>query len=334
MCYLYVTEHGCVIGCEQNRFEVRKHNQVITSIPIETLDSIEIHGKSQMTTQAIEECLCRDIPVSFHSGMGKYIGKLSSSGVTNVYRQKMQVRRSDDIEFTLSFAKRIIKAKMNNQLVILRRYTRNNEKNIHVQMKNIKYVRRKIENCKSIEEIMGYEGYAARNYFSALENLVDEEFAFSGRSRRPPKDEFNALLSLGYSILTHEICAKIEKKGLNAYFGIMHSDKSGHAALASDLIEEWRPVIVDSLVLALINGHEIKKEHFIKKPDKESTYLTNEGKRIFIEKMEKRLQREIEYLEYLAYPVSFRQALDHQIEQFCKCLETGNVNDYYPVKIR
>lgn len=138
MCNLYVTEHGGVIGCEQNRFELRHQDKKTTSIPVEILDSIEIHGKSHMTAHAIEECLRRNIPVSFHSGDGRYIGMLSTTGKTNVYRQKLQVKKSEDVEFAVSFAKNIIDAKIHNQIVILRRYERYKEEKVNERIREMK----------------------------------------------------------------------------------------------------------------------------------------------------------------------------------------------------
>lgn len=104
-------------------------------------------------------------------------------------------------------------------------------------------------NSKGIEQLMGYEGTAARLYFGQLGELINPVFFFTGRTRRPPTDPFNSMISLGYSIILNELYGKIEGKGLNPYFGIMHKDREKHPTLASDLMEEWRAVLIDSTAL-------------------------------------------------------------------------------------
>lgn len=192
----------------------------------------------------------------------------------------------------------------------------------------------RLDRCTGIDELMGCEGYAARQYFKGLGYLIEPEFAFERRTRRPPEDEFNALLSFGYAILYDEIHAKIEKRGLNAYIGILHQDREKHAALASDLMEEWRAVTVDAVAMSLINGHELHKEHFYKSEEGAGILLTKEGKKIFISKIEKKLKTKIKYLNYVDYAVTFRNALDLQISQLLKSMEMRDANVYQPVRIR
>lgn len=128
---------------------------------------------------------------------------------------------------------------------------------------------------------MGYEGLAARVYFSALDMLIDKDFHFTGRSKRPPKDPFNSMISLGYSILLNEIYGKLQAKGLNPYFGFIHSDREKHPTLASDMMEEWRAVIVDTTVMSMINGHEIHQNQFTK--DEETSEVTLFGQNSTVE---------------------------------------------------
>lgn len=334
MCSLYITEHGASLGIQKNRLEVKTKDGEQRSVPIETLESIEIFGKSQMTTQVITECLQRGIPVSFYAYGGEYFGRLISTGHVNVARQRMQYEITKNEDFCLELSKEIISAKVHNQSVLLRRYERSSQKTVQQEIMIIKRTEKRIERCVSLEGLMGCEGYAARMYFQALGKVVSEEFYFEKRSKRPPKDEFNALLSLGYSKLFHEIYAKVENKGLNAYLGFMHQDKEGHPALISDLIEEWRAVIVDSTVMSLINGHEIQKEHFSRLEDGTGIYLTRDGMKIFVNKLDQKMNTQNHYISYVDYPITFRQALDLQINQLIKCMEKQNTSVYNPVKIR
>ena len=171
-------------------------------------------------------------------------------------------------------------------------------------------------------------------YFKRLSKLVEPEFSFNGRSRRPPKDEFNAMISLGYSILMNEMYGKVENKGLNPYFGFIHRDKEHHPTLVSDLIEEWRAVIVDSVVMSLINGHEISLEHFYGDMEEPGCFLTKEGMKIFINKLEKKERTDTKYLSYVNYAVSFRRAIELQIVELVKALEMEDATLYKPIRIR
>jgi CRISPR-associated protein Cas1 len=193
----------------------------------------------------------------------------------------------------------------------------------------------KLETAAGVEAAMGFEGNAAREYFNALGILVNvPEFKFSGRSRRPPKNAFNSMLSLGYSILMSEIYGAIESKGLNPYFGFIHSDREKHPTLASDLMEEWRAVIVDSVVMSLVNGHEIAIDEFVANEETGGVFLTRDGMRTFIKKLEGRFAANAKYLEYAAYSVSFRRAISMQVGELCKAIEQRDSSLYNPVIIR
>lgn len=161
-----------------------------------------------------------------------------------------------------------------------------------------------------------------------------KNFVFQGRNKRPPKDEFNSMISLGYSILMNEVYCKIEMKGLNPYFGFIHRDAEKHPTLASDMMEEWRAVIVDATAMSMINGHEIRKEHFMFDMDQPGCYLTREGLKLYLNKLERKFQTEVRYLKYIEYPVSFRRAILLQMESLVKAMEEGDANIYEPIVIR
>ena len=276
MSYLYVNEDGVVVSIEGNRCIAKYKDGMIKYMPIEALDGIVIMGRSQLTTYCMEQCLERGINVSFFSKGGRYFGRIHSTGHVKTDRQRRQCELYDS-QFAIDLSKRIISAKLKNQEVVLRRYERSkniNLKDIHNMMS---ICRNKIENCDSVYEIMGYEGQGAKYYFDGLSQCIKEDFAFHGRSRRPPLDEFNSMIGLGYSVLMNEIYGKIEEKGLNPYFGFMHRDAEKHPTLASDLMEEWRAVIVDATVMSIINGNEITKEEFIHNVDEPGCYLNRKG---------------------------------------------------------
>lgn len=334
MSYLYVCEQGASIGLADNRFQVKYRDGMVKSIPAETLEVMEVFGKVQITTQCIEECLKRGVNILYYSTNGAYYGRLISTNHVNVQRQRLQAERTKDLDFRIAFSKRLIDAKIRNQIVVMRRYARHGNYNVERSVVEMQNMYKKLENAKSIEQVMGYEGTAAKTYFRELGRMIDPQFAFSGRTRRPPKDPFNSLISLGYSIILNEFYGKIEGKGLNPYFGVMHSDHEKHPTLASDLMEEWRAVLIDSLALSMLNGHELCKDDFYTETEQPGVFLEKDGFKKYIQKLENKFRTETRYLSYIDYSVSFRRAMDLQINQFVKVLETNDVELYHPVVIR
>jgi CRISPR-associated protein Cas1 len=193
---------------------------------------------------------------------------------------------------------------------------------------------KKSDAAMTIEELMGYEGIAAKSYFRVLSQLVVPTFRFNGRNRRPPKDPFNAMLSLGYSILLNNVYGAIETRGLNPYFGFFHRDREKHPTLASDLMEEWRAIIVDSTVMSLVNGYEIARTNFNKAKDGPGIFIDKPGMKIFLNKLERKFMADNKYLPYIDYAVSFRRAIDMQVVELSKAIDETDPTLYSPIIIR
>ena len=172
MGYLFVTESSAKVSFEENTFSVKKKDGDITKIPAETLESISFFGNPQMTTQCMQQCMKRGIPVSFYSKGGQYFRRLESTGHVNVERQRRQCELFHK-PFALEFSKKIVRAKIHNQIVVLDRYGRSRQMNVQEATQNMKILERKVFTCTSIDQIMGYEGAAARYYFSTLGRLVE-----------------------------------------------------------------------------------------------------------------------------------------------------------------
>ena len=333
MGFLYVNENGAVIGIESNQCTVRYKDGCKKMIPIESLEGITIMGQSQLTTKCAEECMERGISVSYFSKGGKYFGRLMSTGHINVSRQRKQSGLYDT-EFAEKLGKKILNAKIKNQSVVLQRYGKSRQIHIEEEQKILTICRNKILESSRLDQMIGFEGQAARYYFQGLAKCIKPEFQFQGRSKRPPKDEFNSMISLGYSILMNEIYCKVEMKGLNPYFGFIHRDAEKHPTLVSDMVEEWRAVIVDATVMSLVNGNEISKEQFSFDEDGAGCYLTKEGLKVFLNKLERKFQTEVRYLRYVDYPVSFRRGILLQADSLAKAIEEGDANIYEPIIIR
>lgn len=254
-------------------------------------------------------------------------------GHVNPARQRKQCELYES-EFAIELARIIINAKLKNQMVVLRRYEKSKNIPVSESLKMLHICREKVFLCQTLQELMGYEGQGAKAYFEGLAMLIHPDFVFKGRNKRPPRDEFNSMISLGYSVLMNELYSKIEAKGLNPYFGFMHRDKEKHPTLASDMMEEWRAVIVDSTVMSMINGHEIQKEDFVMDLEEPGCFLTRDGLKTYLSKLEKKLQTEVRYLNYVDYAVSFRRGIALQMDRLVKAIEAEDASLYKPIEIR
>ena len=332
MSFLYVNEQGAVIGLEGGYYVVKERNGVERKIPKETLESITIFGNAHMTEACTKSCLQQGIPVNYYSTGGIYFGKLSSTRHSKPQRIRQQIHLSEDTDFCLAFAKKIISAKIHNQMVVCRRYRKN--LNLQSELRNMYLAEQKVTQSTSIPEVMGYEGVVAKIYFSALSQIVEPAFRFQGRTRQPPKDAFNSMLSLGYTMLLYEIYGELEHRGLSPYIGLMHADKEGHPSLASDLMEEWRSFVVDSVVLSLVQGKEIQIAQFETDEETSGVYLKKDAMKIFIQKIEMKFRSINQYLALYPERNSIRRGLYLQSISFLQMLQTKDLQLYEPLRIR
>ncbi len=334
MSYLYVSEQGAVIKAEGGYFIVSYKGGMIQKIPSETLEYIAVFGNVQLTTQAIRKCFQKGVIVNFFSTNGRYFGRLDSTNNCNIFRQRRQFVESGNKPFCMEISKRIIIAKIHNQRVILQRYIKEKTPELTEALKQIKNAESKINSCIGLDEIKGYEGIAARYYFRALGSLVLPDFRFEGRNRMPPKDPFNSMISLGYTLLMHEVYGAILGKGMNPYAAFLHQDKEKHPTLASDMIEEWRAVLIDSMVMSLIQGKEIDIDGFYADYETGAILLRQETFKIFLRKYERKMRTETKYSVDSVGRISYRRAIFNQAGKLACALDTGDPEKYEPFMIR
>lgn len=330
---MYVVDNSAVMNVDGGYFVVTYNDGTIHKIPSETLESVSLFGNISITTPCMKKLLEMGIPVSFFSKNGSYFGRLESTRHVNIFRLKKQLTLTENKEFSSALAQRIITAKINNQIVLLKRYARHKNANINEELFFMNESKKKIAGVTEVEEIMGHEGTAAKYYFKGLSKVIDPDFAFTGRNRMPPKDAFNSMLSLGYTIMMYEIYGELENKGLTPYGGFIHADRERHPTLASDLMEEWRAVIIDSVVMSLCNGKEISPDEFVTDEETGGVFLTKAGMRIFLKKLEAKLRSETGYIES-TYRMSFRRAFRHQVNALTQAIEASDPLLYEPIVIR
>lgn len=216
----------------------------------------------------------------------------------------------------------------------MNRYSKVREADISDELFQMSNSRKRAGESEKFSSLIGYEGTAARYYFKGLSKCIRPEFAFSARTRRPPLDPFNSMISLGYSVLMNCFYEEIENHGLNPYFGYMHRDSEKHPTLASDMIEEWRAVIVDSTVMSLINGNEIGTEQFYYDEESGGCFILREGLNIYLKKLDRKIRTESKYLSYVDYSVSFRRAIGLQVGRLRDAILEQDATIYTPIRIR
>ena len=331
MSFAYITEKGAIISHKNGRFIVGRNHETLLEIPQETLEGLVLIDTVQVTSKAMVTLLTCGIPVTWLSSKGHFFGRLESTSHVRVFKQQKQFLLQEK-PFSFELSKKTISAKIHNQITLLRRYNRDrNIPEVNLHIRNIMTMRDSLRRSKTKEELMGYEGMAAKIYFSALGYFAGSDFAFEKRSKRPPLDSFNSLLSLAYTLIMYELFTAIANEGLHPYVGFLNALKENHPALASDLLEEWRPVLADSLALSLVQHHEIKKEHFYSDEETGGVFLTYEGRKIFFREYEKKMRSINQYIEGKH---SYRRSLSYQVAQYSQALMAEDVSIYDPIWLR
>jgi len=269
---LYVSSQGSYLHREGETVVIEKEQEKVMQIPIHSLSSIVCFGNVLCSPFLLGLCAERDVSVSFLTEYGRFLASVQGPVRGNVLLRRQQYRMADDLEISLKIGSFIIMGKLANCRIVLNRAIRDHGDKINTMQikKASEAINRLIDDipkAKDLDELRGIEGQAAAEYFAVFNELIVDQkndFVFSDRNRRPPLDEVNALLSFIYTILAHDIRSALETVGLDPAVGFLHRDRPGRPGLALDIMEEFRPVIADRLVLSLINRKQITKKGFTK----------------------------------------------------------------------
>lgn len=234
-------------------------------MPVIKIDRLLIFGQVQLTTQALELLLEEGIDVSFLTGNGRLRGQLLASTSKNIILRLAQYERAQDEHFQVMTARDIVQSKIANGRALLLRSSRNHpEYDCSKEIAVMDSIQHSLGRYKSVPRLMGCEGVASAAYFRAYGKFFRRELQFSERSRRPPKDPVNALLSLGYTMLTNELMGLVVAHGLDPYLGFLHGIVYGRPSLALDMVEEFRHPLIDRITLNLINNQVLESEDFVR----------------------------------------------------------------------
>ncbi len=330
---LYVIEPGARIEKEYRRILVTKHDETLMRVPLQRITQVVLVGRIGATTPALHALLRAGVPLLMVSRTGKLLGRLLPPTAANLPRRQAQFRRNDDDDFVLSLARSIVTGKIRNQRVLAQRIHRNRDEiDVTQELEQMKKAMQAAVKAEALDVLLGIEGQAAKAYFGVYRSAFESSWAFNKRTRRPPKDAVNALLSFGYTFLGYAMMSALEVVGLDPYLGFFHAEKYGRPALALDLLEEFRAPVVDSLVMTLINQKTLNEKDFEKHPGKEGVYLTQSGLRIFFRKFSQRLESEITPRE-IGRPISYRKLFEVQARKLVHFVEGSN-DEYVPFRAR
>ncbi|MYB16035.1 MAG: type I-C CRISPR-associated endonuclease Cas1 [Chloroflexi bacterium] len=292
---LYITTQGAVLRLDHDTVRIIVENETRARLPLARLQAIVAFGRVSLTTPLIHRCANDGRGVVWLSAYGRFRARLTGRTLGNVLLRKAQHEAVSDQDRTLALAKQYVAGKVQNARTLTLRAARESaeagdETELRAVADRLAPLLGEIGDASDLDILRGLEGIAARTYFRGFKKMVRTDramFAPDGRSRRPPRDRTNALLSFCYALLRAECEAALEGVGLDPQVGFLHALRPGRPALALDLMEELRPAIADRLVLRLVNRRQIRADHFEETPGG-AVNLTEQGRRAMLTGYERR----------------------------------------------
>lgn len=325
MTTLYVTDQGAYLNVYNQQFQVFYQHELRMKVPACRVSHIVLFGTCNLSHGAVSLALHRRIPIMYLSQKGRYFGRLQVESEAKVEYLMAQVECALSAEFTRRQAEAIVRAKLHNSRILLMRLNRRNQSKLSLgagvseAIQDLARLMDCLPVAESLDALRGYEGKAATVYFQALGSLFTGPFTFAKRTKRPPTDPINSLLSLGYTLLSQNVHSFVQAIGLHTHFGNLHVPRDNHPALVSDLVEEFRAQLVDSLVAYLVNSKIFEPADFTPPDEWGGVYLHPDALKKFLKHWEEKLQSQLTH-PHTGYKVSFRRCLELQVREYAACL--------------
>ncbi len=343
---LYLQEPGSHVGKRSEHLVVRKDGAEIQRTPIAAIRQVVVFGNVQLSTQALECLACLDVAVVYLTGYGKFVAALMPAPTKNIQLRQKQFQLFSDPLKALALAKAVVKAKVNNQRTLLMRTLRtrafdetcgndNIRGSDEPAAQEIAELLNRIDRICDPAVLLGTEGQAAALYFSQFGRMLKafapgREFDFKTRNRRPPRDPVNALLSFAYAMLLKDCFSALCTVGFDPYFGFFHVSRHGKPSLALDLMEEFRAVIADSVVLTLINNESLHPKDFLMW--REACQLTEDGRKRFFQAYEQRKATVVTHPVF-GYKMAYGRMLEVQARMLSAYVR-GDIPEYKGFMVR
>ncbi|MEN0064330.1 MAG: CRISPR-associated endonuclease Cas1 [Myxococcota bacterium] len=314
---LYVEHRGAKLAKSGGEIVVKADGREIERVRMSDTSRVVVTGAASVTTPLLQALAAQDTPLSVHGWSNHVVGSFLPVSGHNVLGRMAQHRMANDARRSLAIAGRIVSGKVANQRVFLRRNAGYVDPDVLEELRELSERALRVSN---LNELYGVEGRAARRYFEHFDRMLKSEaiqqgFDFEGRNRRPPKDPVNALLSLSYAFLVREVTSALVGVGLDAWVGFLHRPRPGKPALALDLMEEFRPVLADSVVVGALNNGTLGRDDF--HVGRLGTTLLPTGRKAFIRAFERRMAQQATHPRF-ATRMSYRRILEVQARLLCK----------------
>ncbi len=285
---LYVMTADCYLTLDGENVVILKDEKTLGRFPLHTLENMICFTYKGASPALMGACAQRKIGMTFFSPRGAFLARVVGKEYGNVLLRKEQYRISDNESRSAAYAKNMIAGKVFNCRWSIERTLRDHAYRVNAErLKQVSHalydMLPEIDGATALDELRGFEGKAAEQYFSVVDDMIlnqKENFMFTTRNRRPPLDNVNALLSFAYTVLAGDCANALSSVGLDPYVGFMHRDRPGRTSLALDLMEELRPVMADRFILTLINTKAIQTNHFEKQKD-HAVFLNDDGRKVF-----------------------------------------------------
>ncbi len=331
MATLYLTEQYAFVRKKDDCLLVQLPDKTTREVPLIKVDQVVVMGEITLTTPALTALLATGVEVCYLSEHGDYLGRLSPPFSKNTFIRQRQYALGTDAAKVLQLAQQFISGKLENQRTMLLRANRKLQHPAVTEAAAVlKREREQVSQATSLDSLRGIEGNGAAAYFGVFAHLLRQDLGFARRVRRPPTDPVNALLGLAYTALTNQVSAAIHIVGLDPYTGYLHAAQYARPSLALDLMEEFRAVIADSVVITLINNRMVQAEDFVEELG--AVRLKKPARRLFYEQFEERLNTEIQHPVF-GYQTTYRRCLELQVRLLAKWLE-GDIPAYPPFTVR
>lgn len=295
---LYVTEPDIYLSLDGGSIKAERKNEDVIRLPLTNINEIFCFSYLGASPQLIGTCVERHIGISFFTPFGKFLFRAEGDSIGNVELRRKQYFAVNDNKIKHMIANNIVHAKVHNGAETLAKFSKlhplqvNNGK-VQEVIHQMRCTYDEIDECSNMDYLRGLEGKCAQEYFSVFpEMLLNDEFSFNNRTKRPPMDEINAMLSFGYTLLANTYASALSGVGLDPYAGFIHSDRSGRYSLALDMMEEMRSSFVDRFVISLVNNRIAKRNDFVIK-ESGAVEFTDSFRKVFLREWQTRKNEEI-----------------------------------------
>lgn len=303
---LYILSEDVYLSLDGENVVANRNQEAVARYPLHTLQNIISFSYAGASPALLGACAQRQIGLAFCTPRGKFLARVCGESNGNVLLRRAQYRAADDLSQSTRIGRTMIFGKLYNARWSIERTRRDH--GLRVDADQLAVASLQLQNLlpqvravSSLEELRGLEGAGANVYFKVFNQMIlgdKEAFFFSGRSRRPPLDAVNAMLSFAYSLLAHDCASALESVGLDSYVGFLHRDRPGRTSLALDLMEELRPCMADRFVLTMINNRIVKSADF-QYTHSGAVLLTDEGRKTFLKHWQEK-KKEVLTHPYLA----------------------------------